>query len=241
MIKMPIACLLILLYVGYYYSKKQQLPIYSTRMFKGVYVSALFHLIMDIITEYTVNHRDIVPDSLNYILHVLFLFSIMGMFWYIYLYLLSYVEQVKKVSRTERVIKLAVLLVVMLAILVLPIEYIDTPHGAYSLGPKAYALYAGTVYTLILIICCTLKNWKILSRNKRETMVLSVMIFALFSVIQIVIPYSLLTGLAITLITIGIIMSNENPDPVSYTHLDVYKRQRFPLQWCLPWRPRYTW
>ncbi len=211
MVRMPMACLALVGYAYSYYRKKKRLRIQATYYFDAMVYATLVHLLADAVTEYTVNHREQVSETFNYVWHIVFLFSVITVCMLMYYYLLSYVERgIGRRKTWERRITLLIWILDMAAILLLPIEYIDTPHGSYSLGPKAYALYVGVVYVMVLMLYNLFRYWKLINKERRKVMLSSVIIFVTVSLAQMVFPWVLLTGAAVALITTGILNSVED-------------------------------
>ena len=86
--KLQIGCLIIILYmvIMYYYAAIKSKE-YKTSMFDIMLAGGISYLIFDMITVYTVNHLDTVPDVLNRICHAIFLMlldlEIFLLFYYI--------------------------------------------------------------------------------------------------------------------------------------------------------------
>lgn len=212
LIRMPLACLLILAYSFLYYSSKKRLQTRTSKVFGAMVFFALVHLAAAVVTEYTVNNRDKVPELFNYLWHIVFLVSITCVCALIYYYLILYVERGTGVrQRTSTFALLAVSVLGLLGELFLPISYIDTPNGSYSLGPKAYCLYGVVVYTMVMMVVSLFLHRDVISREKSNVLLASVAIFIVIALIQIVYPYMLLTGLAVTLIILGIMINTEDP------------------------------
>lgn len=210
--KMSLACIAVLAYAGWFYYKNRRVPLQSARLFNFLYLTALINLVADGVTVYTVNHLDSVPEWLNYLWHLLFLLSIDVFLFLLYRYMFSYVQKVKNIGKKAQLLHCLPFLVSAVLILFLPITYITTPQGNYSLGPKAYALYASTLYYIVLIVYYNLHYWKELNKDKREAILSSMVIFVSVSLLQIFFPALLITGPSITLIVLGLMMSNENPE-----------------------------
>lgn len=210
MIKTPAVCLFCVLYMLWFYYRKPHIPIKSTRIFQVLTGAALLNVLFDLITLYTVNHRDSVPNMVNLLAHIIYLLSILGYIYLLFLYLRSYLEG--KLQFTGRVKALHSLpfAISTFGILVLPITYVHGETTDYSLGPKAYALYGSLVIYLVLILYYSFRHWEVLDREKRMAIVMAVPIFVTVSVIQMLLPETLLVAAASTLILLGLILSNEN-------------------------------
>lgn len=211
MLKMPVACLLLLSYAFYCYKKNKRLRTYTTTMFETMMFTVLLNLVADAVTEFTVNNRDLVSEFFNYVWHIIFLITILNLCFFMYYYLITYVERGAGVNKgLENRITLVVWAAVSIAILFLPIEYIDTKYGSYSLGPKAYALYCGVIYVMVIMLYNLFRYRKQIPKRKRDVLLASIGIFVVFAVTQIVFPYILITGLGMSMIVMGILMSTED-------------------------------
>lgn len=212
LVKTSIVCLLMILYmIGFYY-RKPHIPVKSTRIFQMLTVVALVNTLFDLITIYTVNHRDQIPEGLNLVAHIIYLLSILIFVFLLFLYLRSYLEGGRVFSRALRFWQTVPLALSSLGILILPITYVQGVTTDYSLGPKAYALYASLVIYMILILYYCLRYWEALDGDKRLTIILAVPIYAVVAVIQMILPETLIVIVASTMIMLGLILSNENTE-----------------------------
>ena len=78
LVKTSAACLLFILYMTGFYYRKPHIPIRSTKIFQWLINVAIVTSLFDLITICTVNHRDVVPNSVNLIAHIIYLMSISG-------------------------------------------------------------------------------------------------------------------------------------------------------------------
>lgn len=212
LVKTSAACLLLMLYmVGFYY-RKPHIPVRSTRIFQWLIAVAIVNSSFDLITICTVNHRDVVPDSLNLIAHIIYLLSILGFVYLLFVYMRSYLETTLRFSGIVRILQSLPVVVSAVGIFVLPITYVSGTTTDYSLGPKAYALYASLVVYLFLILYYCLRYWKIMDKDKRLAIILAVPLFVVTALIQMLIPETLVVVVCATLILLGLILSNENTE-----------------------------
>ncbi len=210
-IRLPLACFVILAYCFWYYHSKKRLPTRTSRVFELMCFTALVHLAAAVVTEYTVNNRDKVPAQFNYVWHVIFLLSVTCMCALILYYQILYIERGSgRRRRGGKRVLLAVWAAGAIAQLILPISYIDTPYGSYSLGPKAYSLYVVVIYVLVMLLLNTVRYREIIGWERSRVLLISVAIFVIGSSIQIAYPYMLLTGPSITLIVLGIMVNTED-------------------------------
>lgn len=210
-VRMPLACFFVLLYTFLLHCLKKRLHTMTSRVYEIMGLFGLVHEIAAVITEYTVNNRDEVPYLYNHIWHIIFLVSITLVCAFMYLYLILYVERGlgRPKVHTKRLLAL-VTTISIIGELVLPITYIDSPYGSYSLGPKAYALYLTVVYVMVMLVCTTIRYRKVLAREKTYTLMSSVALFVIISCIQIRWPYILLTDLGVCLVLLGLTVNSED-------------------------------
>lgn len=173
---------------------------------------ALLNVLFDLITLYTVNHRDLVSETWNLLAHIVYLLSILGYIYLLFIYMRSYLEVRLKFSKTVKIIQSLPLIISAVGILTLPIIYVHGKTTDYSLGPKAYALYGSVIIYLILILYYCLRYWEIMNVEKRMAIILAVPIFVTVSLIQMAFPETLLEVVAATMILLGLILSNENTE-----------------------------
>ncbi|MCM1055508.1 MAG: GGDEF domain-containing protein [Bacteroides sp.] len=82
----------------------------------------------------------------------------------------------------------------------------------YSSGPKVYAVYISVVIYLILILYYCLRYWNMLDSEKRLSIILAVPIYIASAAVQFFIPEFLVSVICTSLITMGLILSNENTE-----------------------------
>ncbi len=208
--KTSLICLIFVVYMGIFYFYNRHLPLKATRVFSYYYVSAVILIVFDLITLYTVNHMDIVPDNINRIVHIIYLLSINIIVYLYFLYLRSLLENQVKIS--GRIIQGIPFGITSILIILLPIVYIEGTYTNYSFGPKIYALYLSAILYNILILYYSIKYWKLLTKEKRVAIIVSVPIFFSILVLNIAVPEALFTIVYVTLTVAGLIMSSENSE-----------------------------
>lgn len=212
LVKTSAVCLLLTLFMAGFFYRTPHIPIKSTRIFQWLITAAIVISLFDLITIWTVNHRDVVPDSVNLIAHIIYLMSILGFVYLLFIYMRSYLETNLRFSNKVRILHSLPIAVSAVGIFVLPITYVHGKTTDYSLGPKAYALYVSLVIYLILILYYSIRYWKIMDKDKRLAIILAVPIYIVAAVIQMLIPESLLVVVCSTLLLLGLILSNENTE-----------------------------
>lgn len=210
-IRMPLACLLILVYTFSLYCMKKRLHTRTSRIYERIAIMGIVHVLAAVVTEYTVNNRTRVPYLFNHIWHIIFLVSVTAACALLYLYLVTYVERGTGASqRTAKTMICVVFIISVAGELFLPITYVDTPYGSYSLGPKAYCLYFMVAYTIVAMLITVFRYRSILNRDKRNVLLGSVCIFVVVSVVQVLFPYVLITALGVTMVVLSLTIHSED-------------------------------
>lgn len=210
LIKTSLVCLLLIVYMMVFYYRKPHIPIKSTRIFQKLTGVAFLVALFDLITIYTVNNRDTVSNELNLIAHIIYLMSLLGFIYLLFLYMRSYLEAGKSFSKTVKILQGLPFFVSAVGIMVLPITYVHGKTTDYSLGPKAYALYGSVILYLFLITYYCIRYWEEMDAEKRMAIIIAVPLYIITAAIQLAIPESLVVVVCLTLIMMGLILSNEN-------------------------------
>ena len=210
-IRMPLACLLILAYSFCYYKLNRRLNTQRAIIFEAMTWCGLVHLLAATVTEYTVNNRESVSVLCNSFWHLVFLISATSVCALLSLYMLMCMEKRTRVSKkTEKLVLQLTWCVAVLLHCVLPITYVDTPNGSYSLGPKAYVLYGVVVVALGIMGWNLILHFREMGRANFIVFTASILVFLVCAAIQMVFPYILITDLGVTMIIMGIMMSMED-------------------------------
>ncbi len=176
-------------------------------------VYAIGHLVFDIITVCSVNCMDVVPDRLNWALHVLFyLFAIL----YARELLIYIVNQVglKSLERWFQRGSLAVLFGYIVLLPFLPMEFLQGRGTVYSYGVAAFVGYAIAFLYLLIGGMLIIGYYPTISLHVRRTMIPMIIIMIAAEAIQIAVPELLFTGADVTIATVGIFFGLENPEAV---------------------------
>ncbi|MDE7281203.1 MAG: hypothetical protein K2N36_05635, partial [Ruminiclostridium sp.] len=211
-LKTSIVCLVLILYMCLFYYRKPHLKIKSTKMFGRLIIAAVAASVFDLITVYTVNHRETVPDVINLAAHIIYLYSILMFAYFLFLYMKSCLQREHKINRKVQILQSIPVAVSTIGILFLPISYVSGINTDYSSGPKVYALYISVVFYLVFILYYCLRYWNILDTERRLAIVLAVPIYIIGSAVQMIFTEIFMVVVGTTLIMMGLILSNENTE-----------------------------
>ena len=212
MMRMEIALILILVFVGYIYfsAGKRNTPLHKT--FSALLAITPIHLALDATTVYTVNHLETVPPFLNEVLHRLFIGTMVVVVYLFYRYISILVaEETKKTVHFTLTAKIF-LIVVEIFTMILPVHYAVTPKGNYSDGLYVSACYISIAFYLLLCLYLLLKNRRQIDRKKKAVIEVALVIEGVVSVLQAINLTWLISGMGITLMTLAFYLTLENPD-----------------------------
>lgn len=212
MVRMEIACFLILVFVAFIYFSAGRKNTALHKTFSALLIAMLFHLVFDAITIYTVNHLETVPTLLNDILHRFFIGTMVLVVYFFYRHISFVVED--ETGTQVRFMRFANIFLVIaeLGALVLPIHYAVTPLGNYSDGIHAAVIYVSMSVYLLLCVGMLVFHWRRINRKKKFVIAAALIIELCVSFVQAIVPTSLISGMGLTLMTMAFYLTLENPD-----------------------------
>lgn len=225
MYKTPIACVIIILFIGIHHFTSFGNKHRASKWFSALLICTFFHLLFDIFTKYTVNHIDIVSAIVNRVAHIFFLGLMLAIFYIVYKYLETMIEETTGKRLDPHRFSLLFLIAAVLGVIFLPISYIKSPQGNYSYGPAAFMAYVAVAFYLVLTMHQLIRYRGCLPPKKRRVLYITLLCEITFSVYQCVVPSSLVSCIGIVLFNLGIYMTVESPDALLAEQL-AYEKNR---------------
>ena len=212
MVRMEIACFLVIAFMSimYFSAKREETKLH--RVFSVFLVMSMLHLVFDAATIYTVNRLDSVPLWLNDLIHRLYIGTMNVVFYLVCRYIATLIETDTDEKPHITIFSTVVLITGLVLTVFLPITYIETEAGNYSYGPIAYMLYSSLAVYLILIMIILCKYWERIHPKKRQAITLALVIQLLAFLYQAVYPLALISGMGIMLVNLSFYLTMENPD-----------------------------
>ena len=207
-IRAEIICLVIQVFLLVYsalYNKSK-----NERSFLRICCWGLIHVVFDIITVYTVNHLETVPQGVNWLCHVIFFMAAI-MFCYEFLNYIFRVSYPEKISKKLRIISTAVPVLYLVLIPFLEIDYLVGRGTNYSYGPCVFAGYGCTVVLFVSSVAVIIVNYTKVEKSVRRALIPMLLFMAGAVMYQIFVPEFLFTGSGVTLVTVGMYFAVENP------------------------------
>ena len=212
-LRAELVCLIILLYL-IFVSRTYRMG-KDVRIFNQILFFAVAHVIMDMVTIYTVNNTGTIPDLINKLAHIIFYLSAIMYSYEICLYTLN-LSLPKQMNRTRRLIALIPVIVytVLLCTPLLSIEYADLGCTMASVGSApvvgymiAFAYFAVAIGSIVI-------HWKQVGRHIKQILLPMLFLLIISELIQAQLKEFLFTGCAITVITVAFFFTLENPAAV---------------------------
>ncbi len=227
MIRMEMACFIVVAFMAvmYFSSKREKTSMH--RIFSYLLITTMINIVMDAITIYTVNNREIVPVWINNLAHKLFIGSMVLVFYLVYRYIIAIAEEDGNLSIKKNYIGELVFVIALVGVFALPIYYMDTEIGSYSYGPAPYITYASIAIYLVMIIAVLVKYWRIIHPKKRFAITAALAIEVVGSLYQAIHPMALLSGMGIMLINLAFYLLMENPDIRLAEQIELQKEKAY--------------
>lgn len=211
--KLPISCLIIVLYISviYFYDRHIKNKTHHIRIFDRLLITGIIYLVFDVLLEYTVNHLDTVPDWINMLCHLGFLWSLDYMVLVIFEYIM-HITGAKPKTRPGLILVYAPFVLCMLILLfgMGSLEYRIGQYTNYSMGPPVYTCYIIVVSYVVISIVLFFRKWKYLQKNKRLVLGLCLPVVSVTLLIQMIYPEILITSLSFTMMILAIYIHMEN-------------------------------
>ena len=212
MLRMEIACFIILAFVAllYFSARRQHTKMHKT--FSAILIVVLIHLIFDGATLYSVNHLDTIPRWINDYLHRVFIGTMVLVVFLFYEHICLIIEEEMEKSIFLKNIARVYLVIAELFICALPISYKVTDKGNYEAGIHANVSYVSVGFFIVLCIFTVIGYWKQIHYKKKLVIAIALAIETTISILQGLNGTWLISGMGITLMTLSFYLTLENPD-----------------------------
>ena len=212
--KLQAVCLIIILYIVMIYCGELRRIKKNHRFsfFDGLLLLSIVCLILDGTTAYTVNHLDVVNNTANMILHMLFFLALDSVIFLLFLYMLSNTGGLPK-KRWQRLLLYSPYFINIL-IVVLSIGSLEYRIGRdtnYSMGIPVYACFimAGVYLAMTLAVFFRRRNY--IESRKRISIFTYQFVLSFTIIFQMIVPEALISSAAVTMLILGVYMNMENP------------------------------
>lgn len=212
--KLQFGCLLVVFYIGFMYLRERRaLKIKKHEpVFETLCISAVFNILLDGATAWSVNHLEIVPPVLNGILHLLFLCSLDFIVFTMFLYVIGISRKLPK-SKKEKLLLVLPLVINLAAVAAFmpELEYREGAVSNYSMGISAYACFVMFAVYLLAALVCIFSSGKNFGHNKMITISTYIVASVIVVAFQMIFPELLFTSIVPTLAVAAAYLNMENP------------------------------
>ena len=214
-IKLQIGCLVLVLYLELIYiwqTTGKNAKVSCNPIFDALMMIIPWLIVFDGVTAWTVNHLEIVPVSLNLVLHAVF-FILLSLFMLVmFLHTLSFIKGFPQKLIFRFLIFLPFIISVILILVFLPeLEFIIGKNVNYSMGISVVVCYLVILLYFILIFVFTVRRIKYLEVRKRINVMSFLFISLLILISQIIFPEILISSLVPAFSLIALYINIEDP------------------------------
>ena len=214
-IKLQIGCLVLVIYLELIYiwqTTGKNAKVSCNPIFDALMMIVPSLIVFDGVTAWTVNHLEIVPVSLNLVLHAVF-FILLSLFMFVmFLHTLSFIKGFPQKLIFRFLIFLPFIISVILILVFLPeLEFIIGKKVNYSMGISVVVCYLVILLYFILIFVFTVRRIKYLEVRKRINVMSFLFISLLILISQIIFPEILISSLVPAFSLIALYINIEDP------------------------------
>ncbi len=221
MIRHEIAAFLILVYLAFTYFSVKRRATYNHALYSGLMVCSFLSLIFDMVTVYTVNNRDAIPDPLNHIFHIAFLSSISGVMFFVYLYVKALCKNEKK----PKLYSVAPLLMSVICSIVLPFYYEESEYGDYSQGAAVTSAFVFAFLYIVASLILLIIYRKSVDNKSRRAVIIALFSFIMVAIVQLIIKPILITSIGTVMINLAFFYTVESPDALMIEKLEAERKR----------------
>ena len=214
-IKLQIGCLVLVIYLELIYiwqTTGKNAKVSCNPIFDALMMIIPWLIVFDGVTAWTVNHLEIVPVSLNLVLHAVF-FILLSLFMFVmFLHTLSFIKGFPQKLIFRFLIFLPFIISVILILVFLPeLEFIIGKKVNYSMGISVVVCYLVILLYFILIFVFTVRRIKYLEVRKRINVMSFLFISLLILISQVIFPEILISSLVPAFSLIALYINIEDP------------------------------
>ena len=206
-------CLILLLYLTFV-SRAYRMG-KDVRVFNQILFFSIVHVVMDMVTVYTVNHTETVPLWINNLAHIIFYLSAILYSYEMCIYTLN-LSRPHQMNRTKRLLALSpvIIYVVLLFTPLLSIEYVQLNGTKASVGSAPNVGFVIAFVYFSVAIGSIFTHWHKVGAHFKRVMLPTLFLLIISELIQTQVKEFLFTGCAVTAITVAFFFTLENPATV---------------------------
>ncbi len=215
-IKTQLCCLLLtLLLIAFYIITSNRKKIPCNKSFDALLIICPWAIIFDGATAWTVNNLDVVPTSVNMILHGIFFLLMNATVVLAFMYVLKLTVGIPKNPARRWILVTPGIIFAIIIIAFLPqLDYLQGKTTNYSMGISAIICYVSMAIYYMGIIALLIARQRNIERTKLGMISGFLGLSAALCACQIVWPEILITSIIPTMLVVGLYVSIEDPSIV---------------------------
>ena len=178
--------------------------------FGWIWAFAMMHVIFDAITVITVNMQEVIPESLNLILHFCYTTTAIWFCYEVCVYTSALIYPISFVKKLKTTL-VWVPITYMLIVWIFPIKYGYSGGTYYATGPFVVCSFAVGFLLMGLTGLMLLVHHRRINKIIRRFVVFTFSILLATAIVQVFETEILFTGATCTILTLGIFFVVENP------------------------------
>lgn len=219
-IKLQIGCIIVLIYIAFIYYRGiiRDKVDHKINVFDAILIISAINIVFDGITAYTINNLDSIPDIVNRIFQAIFLISLDCVIFFNFINIIhSAGVKPKKFIFKFIVYAPFIICMIVLMIFISRLHFIRNEISNYAIGISYYiSFFLVFLYTLSSLAIFA-RRFKYIKSGKRMTIITYTVVLLATTFYQLIIPYSLITSVAVTVLVIGLYLNQEDPSLAKLT------------------------
>lgn len=208
--RFQIAAVLVYIVILFFYIKGKRIKSNANIIYKALIVSSIFNLFIDFITYYLAYNPEKFNEVLTSILFQVLYISMIAIFVGIYFYI-STIGRKENAYRTKQVLlRLSPLLIAVVLLCLNNIEIKQGYFGPYAIGLSTIGVLVIAVFYIAGVIGSVIRHRNNITIEGKKGVSLVLISWAIFIVVEALVPSLLVSGIAIAIINLILYISFEN-------------------------------
>ena len=212
-LRTDIMCFFILSFIAYSHFSVRRNRNKAHQFFSALIILSMLVLILGDLTIWALNATQI-PETFINIMNIFYLQALMTNSAFVLLYAINLLaeELPQRILEIPKRVFFVPVLIAAVVILFVPLE-VDVANGMiYTKGTQATIAFLLVLLYLLAILVGLCITWKKLDIKKRKIIGIALLFELMLSFVQFYFPDHIITGLAVTILVLGLYLLLENPD-----------------------------
>ena len=225
-----VAAFVITLAITLHFCFKKSIDTYRTQLFSLLVGLELVSSALDLVTMYTINNPQVLPNIWHYILNGIYLLSFNATSAVYFAYIVSTVKKKRKIKPLEKALILLPFCIDVLLTATTPgtgLIFVITETGEYVHGPLFLVLYANAMLYVLSSQVYSVVYRAIFTRGQLVVVCVYTISSFVVLVIQMMFPNLMIAQFAVAIAVFLIYLSLENPQDYTEREIGTYNKAAF--------------